>query len=348
MNLIIIIISILIFIIVLTLIIVQNTNNTNINEPKNQIQETTLNESLLGTRFGIFVRSRNEENVVEFISYYLSIGFTFFCFFDDFSEPSIQEVIDNSDLPSFKYNIIRETIPGRSYYGEQYSSPGMFNKDIFKPFVLPVLQKETDFVLSVDMDEYLHISKPLVDILRPMLPFSNVQINWLYFGNQNIKKCQDHSSLLKFQRSDEYLFEQYKSLGRTENIVAFFGPHQFMYKPGITNRGILDSSYYTPRRNFKMTTVSYKDVPMYIAHYFTQDTETYLKRRYLRNTENVGFGNDKINYFKENFEDLLDHIHGSKNIKFSKYQDYIDRTKRLFDIKNRNNNENKDLIRHQV
>jgi hypothetical protein len=294
--------------------------------------------------FGLFVRSRNEQNMEEFMNHYYKIGFRFILFVDDNSSPSIYEVIHGINIPNdLKYHIIKiSTMDG--HFGKINRSSAEFNQELFIPHVLPILQKHTDFVLFCDMDEYLYVNKPLHDIVESYLPFTTLKVNWLFFGNNNIKS-QDNISLLlpTFTKSSENLNFSTKSLTRTCNLLGIHNAHIFKLRKGSTSKDLFNNLRNNNTFDLRdLESKSYKDVPMYLAHFYTQDTETYIKRRFFRETENIGYGNNLISFFKEYFQEIVDYLHNGIEFNHNRQKVLIE-TKNRFDFINRNDIENLDL-----
>jgi hypothetical protein len=46
------------------------------------------------TKIGVYARCKNEKNLEEFMNYYYSLGFDYIIIFDDFSSPSVKELVN--------------------------------------------------------------------------------------------------------------------------------------------------------------------------------------------------------------------------------------------------------------
>lgn len=318
-------------------------------------------------RNGVIVRVKDEPNIIEWMLYHFNMGFNYILINDDTSKPSVQEIIDDYNNKIFKLGnskILKELM-------EHYGSINENNYQIINIFpnrpdnvlpelnhpikfwskVLPIVKEKMDYTLLLDIDEYLVLKddfKTINDVINYYGNFDQLRINWLLFGNNYLKKADNTTLIKNYTRSDEYLFHQSKCLTKVSSIKSCHDPHFFDLYP---SKQIDIDIFGNPFKQFKENQVNNdKNVKLYISHYRNTDTETFMRRRYLRLTNNIFFNFDKNinnvkNYFLQYKDDIINFINDTKNHKLkdtSRLRD-IFKVKKDFDKFNRNNVINNDL-----
>ena len=262
---------------------------------------------------GIYVRNKDEVNFIEFMEHYYSLGFDYIIILDDHSKIHPSSIICNKFINKYKIIQIEKTIIDKFTNSIDYLN----DNGIFISSILPELKKHMDYCLYVDMDEYLVIKKykNINEVIDYYQPFDQLKINWLFFGNNDIKICQDLSNLKPlFTKSALKLNRHVKSIVNLNKIQNLYNPHFFTTKNGIT-KNILNK--LTDESPFEENICNYcfKEIDLYIAHYITQDTYSFIRRRFCRGTTNlfsvVNIINDKsitkqnlLNYINEENEKL--------------------------------------------
>jgi hypothetical protein len=252
------------------------------------------------SRIGIYVRSKDEENIIEFMDHYYDLGFDIILFYDDKSSPSISEIIEKENNPKHinKYRIIRN---------EVHNIDNLNNNEYFKINILPIIQEIMDYCFYIDMDEYLKSNESISEIINYYLPFDSLKINWLFFGNNDIIKS-DLLDKLKttFLKSSIKLNNHVKQIVKVEKIIGSDNPHYFLLKGNSIVKNILNEITINDHKEDKLVQYSFKDVKIYLAHYIVQGTYNFVKRRFCRKTSNTEcFKNENILLF---FNDNLDNI----------------------------------------
>jgi hypothetical protein len=276
-------------------------------------------------RVGLYVRQKDEVNIIEFMEHYYSLGFLFILILDDHSQIHPSRIIGNKFNGKYKIIQINKNIINKYPNKTDYFN----NIEVFEVYVLPEIKKYMDYVYYSDMDEYLVIKKHknINEVINFYKPFEQLKINWLFFGNNNIKIGQGLSKLKPlFTKSALKLNSHVKSLVKVDSIKHYLCAHCFVTKNGISKNILNEITNETPFEE-KLTNYSFKDVNLYLAHYVTQDTATFIRRRYCRITESITNIAEKINYntdknfikqqlvqyINNNIDNILDYVHGNND-----------------------------------
>jgi len=313
-------------------------------------------------RVGVYVRNKNEANIIEFMNHYYSLGFSFILMLDDYSNIHPSSIIGNNFKGKYKIiqvaNNIINKYPNRIAY--------LNNSEVFKTYILPEIKTYMDYCLYVDMDEYLVIKYNNINaVIDFYQPFDQLKINWVFFGNNNIKKSNDLSKLKPlFTKSLLKFNKMVKSLVKVNSIMSNNDPHAFNIN-GIT-KNILNEISNESSIDKNLQNYTFKDVNIYIAHYMTQDTFSFIKRRFCRDTQNIdqrvnalNYIDDKniikqnlLNYINTNINSIVDYIHGDHdniNMFLDIYRDTLIFIKHnFFKGHNRNDTNNFDLIKPYI
>ena len=314
-------------------------------------------------RAGIYVRNKDEVNIIEFMEHYYSLGFEFILMLDDYSKIHPSSVIGNKFHGKYKVIQIDKSIIARYTNRTDYLNKG----EVFGTYILPEIKKYMDYCLYVDMDEYLVIKKyeninAVIDFYQP---FEQLKINWIFFGNNDIKICENLSKLKPlFTKSALKCNIMVKSLVNVNSIIGNNDPHVFNIN-GIT-KNILNEITHAHSFDKNLTDYTFKDLHIYMAHYITQDTMSLVKRRFCRSTQNIDelvnelnyidnkniIKTDLLNYLNNNIINVIDYVHGvhdNVDIFLRIYKDtliYI--KKNYFKGHNCNETNNVDLIQSYI
>ncbi len=241
--------------------------------------EPDTNNLVNDFKVGIYVRSWNEKNIIEWMEYHYKCGFDFILFYDDYSEPSIQSIIDDyGKIDKTKYKILEKIFPKHG------STPHDFLNDpnAFITNIKPILEKEVDYCLYIDIDEYIYMDKFLTikDLIKYYSPFDQLFICYKNFGWDN-KISNDTNSLINvFKKSQPNTISCGKSLVKINSLLTTDNPHFFHLKNDSINKDqyntVFKENWFTPS-----TEETRKISNIYIAHYYTQDINTFLNRRFF-------------------------------------------------------------------
>jgi len=233
--------------------------------------------------FGIYVRSKNEVNIIEFMDHYYNIGFSIILFYDDFSIPSVQEVINNESNLRFegKYKIIRN----KTVFDNLVN---LNNNEFFIENILPCLKQSMDYCFYVDMDEYLKIKcgSSINAIAEFYNPFDSLKINWVLFGSNGIIKSETNNKLKPtYTRSFSKINTHVKSLTKVSTICGCHNPHYFLLKKGSITKNIFNEITSNDPFEAKMENYRFDYVNLFVAHYIVQGINGFIMRRFGRKTD---------------------------------------------------------------
>ena len=168
----------------------------------------------------------------------------------------------------------------------------------------------------IDIDEYLVMQTfdNVKEMIKKYLPFDIIKLNWVLFGNGKHKNDPLNNSLIEnFKYSRNVPFHAIKSLGKTSKISSQNGNNPHIFPMFNSNNLIIKNCNNTISKNdiyhseLETLSTNIKDIPIYIAHYFIQSTETFLKRRYFRIDRPIKDANREL--IINNFEVIKDIFH---------------------------------------
>ena len=149
-----------------------------------------------------------------------------------------------------------------------------------------------DWILYLDADEFLILHRRLQNV-HALLSFydtfaDSVAINWLMFGSNYQKNDPVQGTFLEtYTKSESKLNPHVKTFVRPTQVTHISNPHFYHLKN--TLRSINSAGKQTPNNSpFVPNPISYKHVPAYIAHYFNQSEESYLRRKVLLPMDDTG------------------------------------------------------------
>jgi len=260
-------------------------------------------------RIGLYINIKNELRMVEFIKYYLKIGIDYFIIFDDDSEKNIKDVLEENNIDNKIYSLLYSN--GRNFMRDVYNTNTLWKNEI-----IPILKdKNIDYVLQVDADEFLFINKfsNIRDLVNYYEPFDSLKINWLIFGSNYILKNNSDSVINCFLRSSKKLSWYVKSLTKVSSIVTdkYHSSHVIAVKDGSILKNSLNKIISKENagniQEGEVKHFDYDKVPTYIAHYMLQDPFSYIERKILTPM----FLNVSQHYYITN--DIIENIKKNKN-----------------------------------
>lgn len=267
--------------------------------------------------YGIFVRVKNELNLHEWMLYYYDIGFTHIFIYDD------DKLVVDKSIPSNKYTIINKFSWEHLECTDHYLFLNHNKKFYDKILRVVKANKSIKYLLYIDGDEYLCLNNKFNDIsefTKYYEPFDHLYINWLFFGNSNIKNIttENENMLLdKFIYSNDKLSHQGKSYVKIQNVVTTQCPHTFtkmrhnsIYKDVWNNKySILSQSIFGLKPKHTQITEKQKEllndiaVP-FLAHFVVQSTEKFVKRRFF----NFSFRSVVFNKSRKLFDEFHQYV----------------------------------------
>lgn len=232
----------------------------------------------------LFTNARDEPNIAEWIAHHLLLGFDKIIIFDHLSIEPIQNhlatTFDN------KVQIIRKI------------GSGNIKQKLGKEAVQIAKNLNASWMLYLDADEFLVINKYCnVKQLLSQFKFADaLGINWLLFGSSNHKTQPKGLLTENFLMSDKLLNRHIKTFVRPERVVDYWYLNPHFYKIVNPNRyfaatgnKMISGPFNNVRRVFTQTAA-------YIAHYYIQSEEEYIRRKCRKMDDGTSARSKKINF----------------------------------------------------
>lgn len=316
-------------------------------------------------KVGISTKCKNEINIIEFIEHYLNLGFSYFFFLDDNSKPSINSII--KDTYGNKYNDIIKIVVNSDGWEDNTNHNLIIKFTKIINIHLDEIKQHVNYLLNVDMDEYLVLKNSIFEnkiqnVITYYEPFDMLKINWLYFGNNNLKNADCSTLKDKFTKSSNILSNPVKSLVKLESYnKERVSSHVFSLKANSIVKNVFNNiDVNNPKSNLQQ--INKNRVNLYLAHYVIQSTEYFVQRRLLTHTKckiqdtfYLPYKNiytleelyEKIQKeFNNNKQNLINHFHINEplNDNLKIFKDGIHQMKIFFNINNKNDIDNFDLL----
>lgn len=276
----------------------------------------------------VATRCKDESNIIEWMLYYYKIGFDHIYIYDDDSNPTVFSIVNNS-FDKDKYTITTN----------EYKETNINIRAITMNNKLYNLTKKYDYCLFIDLDEYLVLNhfKNIQEVLKYYEPFDMLKINWVLFGNNGHKyKPKSNSLIENFTHSENCINNTWvKSIGKTCKIIENLennNPHTFkLIDDNVIIKNLKNeiSKEKTSTNENSLQYYDYKKLPIYLAHYIIQSTETFIIRRFLKkgrtmSEQNIKLISDNMDAFIEIFHnDLRNHELVKNNKEINSYMNFF-------------------------
>lgn len=261
----------------------------------------------------LFTNARDEPNIAEWIAHHLLLGFDKIIIFDHMSIEPIESKLKTNF--NNKIQVIRKM--GVGNIKEKFGKEAI---QIAKEF-------KASWMLYLDADEFLLINKySNVKELLAQFKFADaLAINWLAFGSSNHKRQPKGLLTENFVMSDKLLNKHVKTFVRPQNVVnqIYLNPH--FYKIANPNRyfaatgnKMVPGPFNNVRRLFTQTVA-------YIAHYYVQSEEEYVRRKCRNMDDGTPPRTIKFNFNSHNsvINNQLQYKYSEKIKKFLKNHNII-------------------------
>jgi len=207
---------------------------------------------------------KDEKNIVEWTEWHLDIGFNHIYIADDDSTIPVSSLIYDTRVSiDVKTDVKKAYIEDSIIYARKHGF---------------------DFIMYLDGDEYLYIPDRDLHFFLYRFPKTTIGIcfHWLMFGS-NGHDIGDTSNLVKmFTRSCNRLNDHVKTLAKVKYIKGVYDPHAFKFST-LESIFTADGRLVTDYRGKITPFPEPFDVrSAYIAHYFLQTREEYLRRKIRR------------------------------------------------------------------
>jgi hypothetical protein len=245
----------------------------------------------------------------------------------------------------------------------------------WKNLIVPkLIEKNIDYLLYVDVDEFLYINnfKNIQELVTHYLPFDVLKINWLFFGSNNLLNNDGINNIIDlFSRSNNVLCNSTGALKTITKVLSIsldnntyqYGPHTLPIIENSIVKDIENNLQLSYGNNLDHLTKSLLDNnyenKIYIAHYSCQDLITFVRRKFT-NKENyywwinaIGINSRKsiynyIDIINANFNEFVNYLYYKINNpieenNFNIPNEYINKIISLYNLFNTNNIINNNL-----
>jgi hypothetical protein len=274
-------------------------------------------------RTAVYIIIKDEKYIVEFIKYYLKIGFDYFIILDDNSTIDYISLFDKNKIDKNIYCIHTTKnfkLTNQYIFLHEYKSSFFVSNFLYSILI----NNNIDYVLQVDADEFLFIkddntnndidntNNDINKIINKFYPFDSLRINWLIFGSNGLLSNDSDSIIQNFTKCDDKLNQYTKSLTKVSSIdkkELLNGNISAHYLPIYTNSIVKNILNNLVRDNEVLIDIESNEQNIYLAHYVNQDFNSFIKRKILRldmfknEVENIDLAKkylyDNLNEFTE-------------------------------------------------
>ena len=334
-------------------------------------------------RICLSTSSKNEKHIIEYINYYIKIGINYFIIYDDLSDVPIEQIFIDNNIDKSIYTIFRNNDTDNLYSNieDRYIVHKCYHPFTWKNLIIPkLIEKNIDYVLYVDLDEFLHINnfKNIQELVIDYLPFDVLKINWLFFGSNHLLKNDGINNIVDlFIKSHNILCNStgaLKSITKVSSISTDddtfqYGPHILPIIQNAIVKDIEKNIQVSYGKNLHISTPSLLDNnylnKIYLAHYACQDLTTFVKRKFSNKTNyywwiNIVNVDTRTNVYKyidiinEHFDEFITYLYYRINNTVTEETDfycisnsYINKMISLYNTFNNNNIVNNDIINYK-
>jgi hypothetical protein len=213
----------------------------------------------------LFTNARDEPNIAEWVAHHINLGFDKIYVFDHLSIEPISSKI-KTDFDG-KLNLI------------QTKGSGNIKLNLMRDAVNISKKNNVSWMLYLDADEFLCLNNHtnIKDYLKHFSHADSIGINWLMFGNSGHINQPKGLLTENFTRSELKLHKHVKSFVRPSSVKNIFNPHFY---------NIINNSRCYNGNGTKMIMGPFNPQPLpfmnsaaYIAHYYIQSEEEYIRRK---------------------------------------------------------------------
>lgn len=223
----------------------------------------------------VVMRVKNEGRFLpELIAHHYLIGFEHFYLYDNNSTDGIEEIL----RPFVERGIVTivswPTIPAApscyAHFFQNYAG-------------------ESRWVAFLDADEFL-IERERGELRRFLEAHSKwpaLAINWRYFGSSNHEAIPSGLVISNFVNANKYLSSHVKVIVRPETVLAYYNPHNFIFK-GLSIARDIDG---VPALGAVLLLPRQAERRIQINHYIYRSKEDYLNKTKLGFADAEGYRN---------------------------------------------------------
>jgi hypothetical protein len=237
----------------------------------------------------LFTNARDEKNMKEWVAHHLLIGFYEIYIIDHKSIVPLTGQFDNFNKDREKVFVRRSELDGQI-------------KDIFIQRASQMaLRVNADWFLYLDADEFFVINTDKINNVNQLMKIyknaDSVSFNWLIFGSNFLKNEPEGLILDNYTRSESKLNDCLKTFIRPREFLSpnahrseIKNPDKAFHANGTNLNRV--KPVYLLNRHF-INPIDYNLSLAYIAHYYIQSEETYLKRKINLPRDDWGTFRDK-------------------------------------------------------
>lgn len=198
------------------------------------------------------IRDENEY-LVEWINWYINLGFEHFYIYDNGSEVPIQTYLESINFEHMDKLTIMDWETSRNSQEDAYND--FLNK----------YRNESKWLMTTDPDELLLIkdnSKTLVEFLKDNEEYSSIKALWKTYSANGHETKSDEPQFERFTTEVEYMENDGKVIAQTNRILKFRG-----YTPSLRKNSIGMDPYDEIRKSY-----------FQLNHYVTRSYEEWLEK----------------------------------------------------------------------
>jgi hypothetical protein len=213
----------------------------------------------------IFTNARDEPKIAEWIAHHLLLGFDKVFVFDHLSETPIQNILNTN----FNGKVVVERVNGS----------GNIKLNLMSKALSIAKRDNVSWMLYLDADEFLLLNKltNIKDFLNVFKNADAIGVNWLFFGSSGHIKQPEGLLTENFVRSELRLDKHVKSFVRPSTVKRIDNPH--FYVLHYPHRYYAASGTRMPMNPFNPQALPFTNVMAYVAHYYIQSEEEYVRRK---------------------------------------------------------------------
>lgn len=219
----------------------------------------------------LFTNARDENNIFEWVVHHLNLGFSHIFIFDHKSTNRIRDTLKT--LISIKTVTVQER-------------EIIVKKDLVLEAHVYAIQNSFDWMIYLDADEFLVLNyvDNVADLLVDYSTYDQVGVNWLLFGTNYLNSFPGGTLLENYTRCDTELNKHIKTfininLVSNLSLVNLHCAHM-LFLVDMTNSVNVDYGVFDKKEPyFHNSSVPFRHVKAYVAHFIYQAYEIYLSRK---------------------------------------------------------------------
>ena len=183
-------------------------------------------------KIGLFINARDEDNLKEWVTHHLLLGFNKIIIFDHKSIIPIKSLLKSNCR---KVEVIHCNL-------EKEVKIKLMNE------ATKIAQKQKiDWFIYLDADEFIILNKvnKIHDLIQLYKENDLVGLNWVMFGSNNHDKTPNGLMMENYTKVEsEYVDKHIKSLVKTNQVVNANNPHFYLMKNPIHIHNFFLSNFF--------------------------------------------------------------------------------------------------------